>query len=80
MSFARLIAISPAAAAIRSLRASPALATQASKIISPRRFHHSDDMTATLDPQVLQRYLNLDSGGHVLATYIWIDGTGEVII
>ena len=27
--------------------------------------------------RTLQRYLALDQGGKYLATYVWIDGTGE---
>ena len=31
-----------------------------------------------LDSTVTERYMRLDQGSNVLATYIWIDGTGVV--
>ena len=32
-----------------------------------------------LDQRALDRYLDLDQGGKILATYIWIDGTGQEV-
>lgn len=34
--------------------------------------------TWRLDSTVTERYMKLDQGDNVLATYVWIDGTGEV--
>ena len=34
--------------------------------------------TWRLDSAVTDRYMKLDQGDNVLATYVWIDGTGEV--
>ena len=31
-----------------------------------------------LDSTVTERYMKLDQGNNVLATYLWIDGTGVV--
>ena len=35
-------------------------------------------MASRLDPRVHQRYMDLPTPGKVMATYIWIDGTGQV--
>jgi len=35
-------------------------------------------MANRLDSAVYQRYMALPTPGKVMATYIWIDGTGEV--
>ena len=34
----------------------------------------------TLDRDAYYNYMKLDTGDKVLATYIWIDGTGQVMI
>ena len=34
--------------------------------------------TWRLDSTITERYMRLDQGSNVLATYIWIDGTGVV--
>ncbi len=35
-------------------------------------------MASRLDPRVHQKYMDLPTPGKVMATYIWIDGTGQV--
>ncbi len=37
-----------------------------------------NDMASRLDALVHQKYLALPTPGKVMATYIWIDGTGQV--
>ena len=46
-----------------------------------RSIHFGPDqntMANRLDSAVYQRYMDLPTSGRVMATYIWIDGTGEV--
>ncbi len=38
-----------------------------------------DIMASRLDPLVHQRYMELDTSGSVMVTYIWIDGTNVSI-
>ena len=35
-------------------------------------------MASRLDARVHQKYMDLPTPGKVMATYIWIDGTGQV--
>lgn len=37
-------------------------------------------MACRLDTGVHQKYLQLETPGKIMATYIWIDGTGQVAI
>ena len=62
---------------VKCARLSPALTVA---IASPCRRHHcGGDMASwRLDSTVTERYMRLDQGSNVLATYIWIDGTGVV--
>ena len=64
---------------VKCARLSPAPAT-AVTIVSPCRRHHcgGDMATWRLDSTITERYMRLDQGSNVLATYIWIDGTGVV--
>jgi len=50
------------------------------RVVSAFRHHHCEGNMATwrLDSTVTERYMKLDQGDNVLATYVWIDGTGEV--
>ena len=71
--------------ALSSLRTLPPLSrscvrfVQASRPLSACRSHHDQPFpNYRLDSTVYERYANIDIGNNVLATYIWIDGTGEV--
>ena len=62
---------------VKCARLSPAFTVA---IASPCRHHHcGGDMASwRLDSTVTERYMKLDQGNNVLATYLWIDGTGVV--
>lgn len=45
-----------------------------SVLLSRRLYDHPQG----LDPVICKQYMKLDIGEKVLATYIWIDGTGQV--
>lgn len=52
--------------------------SRASCSVFVARYLH--DHPQGLDPAIHQQYMNLDIGDQVLATYIWIDGTGQVSV
>ena len=52
------------------------LVSACSVTVVSRRYLH--DHPQGLDPSIHQQYMNLDTGDKVLATYIWIDGSGQV--
>ena len=57
-------------------RSTPLLASACSvSVVSRRRLHEHPQ---GLDPTIHQQYMKLDVGDKVLATYIWIDGSGPV--
>ena len=50
-------------------------------MVQKRQINHlpsQSTMACRLDARVYQKYLNLPTPGKVMATYIWIDGTGQV--
>ena len=50
----------------------------APSLISKRSFSNGvsqDIMASRLDSVVHQRYMDLDTSGHIMATYVWIDGS-----
>ena len=58
------------------LRAASVLAARAP---SRQRRHHSYSCAPPqLNPTVFDKYMKLNPGPTVMATYVWIDGTGEV--
>ena len=58
-------------------RAAPLLAARASGC-QQRRHHSYSCAPPQLNPTVFDKYMKLDTGSTVMATYVWIDGTGEV--
>lgn len=57
-------------------RAAPLLAARASGC-QQRRHHSYSCAPPQLNPTVFDKYMKLDTGSTVMATYVWIDGTGE---
>ena len=78
--FSKLFSFRPAAATLLKNRV-PANTTSTAlrpvSVVSRRELH---DHPQGLDPTIHQQYMKLDIGDKVLATYIWIDGSGQVSV
>ncbi len=78
MSIRALTAIARLSSAVRAGSRAGGLAARATTLLSSRPYTVPSDLACRLDATVTDRYMRLPSGGKVLATYVWIDGTGEV--
>ena len=82
--FSRFFSFRPATSLLRGNGVAPHTSSTGSaslisacsvSIVSRRGLHEHPQ---GLDPTIHQQYMKLDIGDKVLATYIWIDGSGQV--
>ncbi len=76
MSIRALTALSRLPTALHACSTARSLAARALS----RPYSTPNDLACRLDSTVTDRYMRLPTGDKVLATYVWIDGTGQVII